>query len=109
MHNKHIGSFQSRSRNTATVMVSWDKDLFCSSTANEDRPARINYFAEHNVTINGNLFSHVLISASWFKHRPDQNYFGQPVTVWECDIWMSFNYSSSVDKGKNCILSLQVK
>ena len=43
MHSKQIGSYHSRSKNTATVMVSWNKDLFCSSMASEDRPARINY------------------------------------------------------------------
>lgn len=96
MHNKHIGSFQSRSKNTATVIVSWNKDLFCSSMANEDRPARINYFAEHNITIDGKLFSHVLVSASWFKHRPDRNYFGYPVTVWECDIFELFGCHSTI-------------
>ena len=112
MHSKHIGSYHSRSINAATVMVSWSKDLFCSSMASEDRPARINHFAEHNVIVNGKLFSHILFSASWFKHYPDRNYFSQPVTVWECDIFEVFgclDYSSSVNKIKNCILSLQVE
>ena len=98
MHTKHIGSYCSRSKNTATVMVSWNKDLFCSSMhmTSEERPARINYFAEHNVTVNGRHFSHILFSASWFKHRPDRNYFGQPVTVWECDIFELFGCHSTI-------------
>ena len=98
LHSKHIGSYHSRSRNTATMMVSWNKDLFCSGLASENRPARINYFAEHNVLINGKLFSHILFSASWFKHRPDpdRNYFGQPVTVWECDIFELFGCHSTI-------------
>ena len=96
VHNKHIGSFHSRSKNTSIVMISWNKDLFCSGMVNEDRPARVNYFAEHNIAINGNIISHVLVSVSWFKHRPDRYYFGQPVTVWECDIFELFGCHSTI-------------
>lgn len=96
MHGKHIGSFYSRSKNTATMMVSWNKDLFCTSLSSEDRPARIEYFAQHNALVNGKLFSHLLFSALWFKHRPDRNHFGQPVTVWEHDIFELFGCHSTI-------------
>ena len=96
VYNKQIGSFHSRSKNTSTVMISWNKDLFCGGMVNEDRPARVNYFAEHNITVNGNNISHILVSVSWFKHRPDRYYFGQPVTVWECDIFELFGCHSTI-------------
>ena len=39
VHYKHIGSFCSRSKNTSTVIISWNKDLFCSGMVNKDCPA----------------------------------------------------------------------
>lgn len=64
-------------------MVFWTGDLFNSNSS--DHPARINDFAEHSVTVKDEVFTHLLFSASWYKHHPDGNYFGRPVTVWNSD------------------------
>lgn len=52
-----------------------------------DRPARINYFVKHTVIINNKPLGHLLFSAIWFKKHQQNNVFGKPISVWECDLF----------------------
>ena len=78
-------------------MAHWNPELYglphsstVSTSIIEERPARINYFASHSITVQGSQHDTVLFSASWFKYHPSKNVYGKPVTVWECDIFEVF-------------------
>ena len=87
MYGKQVGSHNSRSRNSSVVMCHYDSLLPKSSKS--DRPARINYFAKHTVLIGDKSITHLLFSASFFKIHPQQTELGQPLSIWECDIFES--------------------
>ena len=91
LNGKLFGSHKSRSSSSSIVLASWDPELFGISgpatSQDINRPLRINYFAKHNIVINGHVFSHLLMSASWFKYHPKKDIYGKPVSVWECDIY----------------------
>ena len=53
----------------------------------EIRPARINYLAKHTVTVKEELYEHLLVSLSWFKHHSLENTFGKLVSIWESDLF----------------------
>ena len=63
-------------------------------TANEEHPARINYFAYHYISVQLRQHNILLFSASFFKAHPSRHMFGKPVTLWECDLFESYgNFS----------------
>ena len=96
LNEKQLGSYKSRSSNSSIVMAHWNPELYglprssTVSTSIEERPARINYFASHSITVQGSQHDTVLFSASWFKYHHSKNVYGKPVTVWECDIFEVF-------------------
>lgn len=51
------------------------------------RPARINYFAKHVATINGQTHTYLLVSLSWFSLHPKSSDFGKPVMVCYYDVF----------------------
>ena len=90
---KILGGYTTRSHTSSIVMISWDAKYFGTSpglpnSASEDRPARINYFAKHSVTVQSNLKTHLLVSASWFAHHPRKGACAKPITVWEPDVFV---------------------
>lgn len=88
MYGKQIGTHHSRSSNSSIVMCFWHPTFTSlASTPSQERPARINYFAKHTVTIHEKTLTHLMFSASWFKCHPQQNALGKPVSVWECDLF----------------------
>ena len=106
MYGRQLGSYQSRSSSSSTVMATWN-------LRNEEavRPARINYFAEHSINVNNTWATHLLFSASWFKTHPKQQHYGKPISLWECDIFeIPGQYSIlPVQAIKRRVLSLEDK
>ena len=87
-----LGAYKSRSSSSCVVMALWDSTFFINShdnLASEKlyRPARINFFVKHTVSIKGKFTTHLLVSLSWYKHHPLQNHYGKPLSVWECDLF----------------------
>ena len=80
---KILGSFNSRSTNTSIIFA----ELY-----EEDRPAKIKYFAKVSVVVDGILKIHVLASLQWFNNHPQKNICGKPVTVWESDVFHLCNF-----------------
>ena len=78
INNKVYGSFKSRSKTSSIIIAKLN---------NEERPARINFFAKHNAVVRGVTITHLLASLSWFQHHERQHDLGKPVTVWEPDIF----------------------
>lgn len=74
-----IGSHNSQSSHSSLVLVYWNQELFglpCLSgghTAYEERPARINYFAYHSISIQSHQHNILLFSASFFKAHPSRH------------------------------------
>lgn len=90
LNGKVIGAYNSRSKNSSVVMCTWDPVLsltYNASQVQEERPARVNYFAKHTVCVEEKRFTHLLFSAAWFKHHPKQLSCGSPISVWQCDIF----------------------
>ena len=50
---------------------------------------KINYFAKHSITtcIDGIVHLSTVASVSWFKYHMNKDYYGEPITLWECDIF----------------------
>ena len=42
------------------------------------RPARIDHFAVHSISVGTSVYSHCFAVASWSQRHPDINYFGKP-------------------------------
>ena len=47
-----------------------------------NRPARIDHFAVHSVSINGSVYVHCFAVASWPQHHPDIIFFAKPYQIW---------------------------
>ena len=75
---KTYGSFISRSKNASIVFISINE---------ETRPAKIHFFAKIAVVVD--IVSHfdILAYLSCFKHHPEKEYCGKPVTIWDCDLF----------------------
>lgn len=87
VNEKLLGSHKSRSDLSSLVLVAWNCMYFgpvlTPVTDNEIlRPARINYFLSHHISINGTVLNHMLVSLSWFQFHPQKDYFGKPLSVW---------------------------
>ena len=88
-----LGGYRSRSSASCIVMAIWDSAYFraphehTSTSVKEHRPARINFFIKHTISIRGKFATHLLVCLSWYKHHPLQNHYGKPLSVWECDLF----------------------
>ena len=86
VNGKILGSHKSRTASSSIVIASWKASLFqpCSEEAGDviNRAARIYYFCQHSVTINGVNKTHILAYLSWFLYHPKKSVFGKPITVW---------------------------
>lgn len=83
MNNKLFGSCSSRTASSSIVFVKWDLNVFghTSSSGPDLRPAKINFFCEHVITIKNEDKSHLVVYLSWYKSHPKNSDFGKPVTV----------------------------
>lgn len=94
LNSKTVGSHNSRCRSSSILMCLWHP-VFCDwdyvppapCECVNQRPARINYFAKHTVSVQGVCYSHLLFSALWFKRHSMADAYGSPVSIWECDIF----------------------
>ena len=89
LHGRQLGGYRSRSSSSSIVLATWNPALFDLSDEDENslRAARINYFAEHSISIDNSWVTHLLFSASWYKIHPKQQAYGKPISVWECDVF----------------------
>ena len=91
-NEKLLGSHRSRSDSSSLVFVTWNCKYFgpvlIPVTNNEIvRPARINSFLSHTITLGGTNLNHILVSLSWFQFHPQVDYFGKPLSVWCHDLF----------------------
>lgn len=99
INGKQLGAHNSRSCRSSIVMCNWEPILSAThpnESTHEDRPARINFFAQHRVLIQNKYYTHLLFSASFFKHHSKKMSCGSPITVWEHDIFDISGISSLV-------------
>ena len=82
---KLYGSSKSRAKNSSVVLADLNGEV-C--------PARINFFAKVSAVINNDSNNFVLVHLSWFRHHPQKNACGKPVTVWEHDDFELSSFSS---------------
>ena len=75
---KTYGSFTSRSKNASIVLVNMNEEA-------HDQPAKLHFFAKIAVILNSVSQFHILAYLSFFKHHPEKEYCGKPVTIWDCD------------------------
>ena len=75
---KTYRSFISRSKNASIVFICINE---------ETRPAKIHFFAKIAVVVNNVSHFHILAYLSCFKHHPEKEYCGKPVTIWDCDLF----------------------
>ena len=94
VNGKLLGTHKSRTKSSSIAIATWNKDLFGltnvpGSTAgkNVHRAVRINYFCQHNVLLDGQNKTHLLVAVSWFKCHPKCHEFGKPLTVWYYDLF----------------------
>ena len=84
--NKQLGSHNTRSASSSTIMATWDQQLLgicCAEGGSRViRAARINYFCKHTVSINGVNTTHLLAHLSWILYHPSQTSLGKPLTIW---------------------------
>ena len=83
INGKVYGSCTSRAKNSSIVIV---------EISNETRPAKIHFFAKIAASLDSLPKSHVLVNASCFKHHPDKDKCGKPVTIWESDFFESSQF-----------------
>ena len=97
INDKQLGTHRTRSASSSIVLVNWDHTLFGQGSSTNGlestmspqvaRPARINYFAKHVATINGQTHTYLLVSLSWFTLHPKSSDFGKPVMVCYYDVF----------------------
>ena len=98
INNKQLGSYKSRSCSSSVVLAVWPHDLFGTAYSSLEspilqRPVRINYFAHHNIKVNGNTYEHTLMCCSWFQLHPEKDTYGKPVTIWENSLFETGIYN----------------
>ena len=100
VNGKQLGSKNSRSASSSTVMASWNVNWFgpCSNAVCSDnvvtRAAKINYFCKHNVTINNVSKTHLLANMSWFLYHPKSTSLGKPIMVWHQELFETVGINS---------------
>lgn len=77
---KVLGSYSCRSAASSVVMA-------VQNPLTAERPAKVNYFARHTVTIANTQHTFLLFRASWYKPHRNKDAYGKPITVWENDIY----------------------
>ena len=82
--NISVGSHKSCSHTSSIVMAQWNANFFGIT---ELRPLQIDYFAKHSVIIGSSTITHFLVFVKWFKHHPKKSVCGNPVTVWEHELF----------------------
>ena len=88
---KRLGSSSNISSNASIVLVLWATDPSFSDV--EKRPAQINYFVKHAIEIDNVQYSLISVCVSWFKEHLHNSHYGNPVTVWEPDVFeTTFSY-----------------
>lgn len=87
LNGRRFGSQGSRSSSSSIVMAVWYPNLFGFDGNHDIRPATINYFAKHVVTIRSTPTTHLMFSSSWFKTQPKRLHYGKPISIWQCDIY----------------------
>ena len=83
LRGKVYGSYQSRSKNTSIILAE-----LCGET----QPARINFFANVSLTVDGIHSQAILASLNWYKSHPQRHICGKPVTLWEHDLFDECNF-----------------
>ena len=73
------------------MLALWNPHIYgisnsSTGTTTEERPVQINYFDKHSITIDGTVHSSTVASVSWFKYHMNKDYYGEHITLWECDI-----------------------
>ena len=84
INGKTVGAHKGRSSTSSVIMV---VNPSRAHVADEERPARINYFAQHSIVIQSESYTFLLMHVSYFKAHADKFKFGKPVTMWEPDIF----------------------
>ena len=79
-YGKVLGSYTCRSAASSVVMA-------MRNPVTAERPAQVNYFARHTVTIANTQHTFLLFRASWYKPHRNKDAYGKPITVWESDIY----------------------
>ena len=80
VYGKVLGSYTCRSAASSVVMA-------VRNPVTAERPAQVNYFARHTVTIADTQHTFLLFRASWYKLHRNKDAYGKPITVWESDIY----------------------
>ena len=62
----------------------------------EIRPALIHHFAKHSIKLGETILSHYLVNLSWYKHHPDKDVCGKPISVWENDVFETIGLHSII-------------
>ena len=81
LQGKLLGSHRSRSEASSLVFVTWNCRFFgpvpiIPVADNEvKRPARINSFLLHRISVGGTSLNHILVSLSWFQFHPQKRLF----------------------------------
>ena len=80
VYGKVLGSYTCRSAASSVVMA-------VRNPVTAERPAQVNCFARHTVTIADTQHTLLLFRASWYKPHRNKDAYGKPITVWERDIY----------------------
>ena len=97
-NGKNLGSFNTRSASSSTILAVWSKKLFGQPAISivegfvvmDDKIVRatlINHFLLHRPTIADEDHTVLLMSVSWYKFHHKMSSLGKPLTVWSPDIF----------------------
>lgn len=78
INGKIYGGSTSRAKTSSIVIVQINDEL---------RPAKIHFFATVSALIGSESKNHALVYLSCYKHHPDKDICGKPVTVWESEFF----------------------
>lgn len=103
VNGKQLGTHKTHTTSSSIAIATWKQDIFGISNVPGPRASttlhraeRINYFCQHNVLIDGQNRSHLLVSLSWFKFHPKCYEFGKPLPVWYYDLFESCGIHSLI-------------
>ena len=91
LNGKFFGTYKSRTASSSVVFASFDSNQFprahASPSVDSSRPARVNKFCKHVVSINGENKVHLLAFVPWFKRHPLSDTCGKPISLWYDDVY----------------------
>lgn len=63
------------------------------------RPARIDHFAVHSISLNDTIYVHCFAVVTWPQRHPEVNYFGKPYQVWCKSLYENslFNFAIPIE------------